>query len=784
MLNTSQLKPNCYQLLPKKQISVPDAIPSTWLNELIDLCAKNSADKKWFAKHIGLNSTYTHKGEILTALKQFYLILTEQHNVLNLSTNQRSVLINKLTDDVSQCTPGFHIRLEDILKDVHAPRTIDEMLMSFRIALVERLARTNCKKMEIHTYNGYFTVAHALNYGVHPIVEKDPFTYTLQIKERISKPLQEFFNKLYQPLDILWEIKKTLQEKFHYRGALNDDIGYQVVDYEQGVELLQSIFNTTDANYANIFITKPTKDADIISDINWDYILNALWQKLSSNYFNLTPQQSYNIEMALKSPIANKARQWACFIKSAIKIDNNILLSTHGVLCYFHIISHKQLTSKQQLDIIFASIKNAAKSQEVPNFFWSYAAQTPALTDEFVHRFTTQYTPRETPQKLLKQLSASKGTFAPGIMLKTSLLTLEQKQKLFFTLKTKKNKNGLNLIITYYPKGLDLVLNCIPHHQVFSILNKQLQIHDVLIKSLKPYHRILLNVNCSSIENINTLNMIFLHNHSLNTLHDLSALYHDLGFIFKAILYILILCGTSGQLDTYKILSIITLVGLINIVNAETLYTFHTLLNKDMADLHFEHLNLLPQVVGLIYNNQISHEESRHLFNPPPAFIDKEAQKYHGEIKLALSLVKFSALIDIDTSDAWSSDKKIHLKNSLASSLSIYTNSKKTNTDKMLLKNNWINACEQARAPEQSIINHLKKTSFNLFCMLSPIGLILLSVHYSRLSVGLTGLGLLSDQVHKVYKNGVRNHFFTSSQNIQLNELEDVVNKEMIVRNI
>lgn len=285
-------------------------------------------------RHIGENSTYSSKDELIDTIKQCYLILTKgKKRLVQLQDNQESdqsqllplisnhpdeysvsnvedsatakvvarklahsqhFLACELIDDISECTQGFHERGMEALINSYIPSNIAELLQQIRNDQVHHAATRACTSMHHgpHTLADFKNKAAEIGRGVLPMDVNG--AYRGVVAEENIPPLLDIAFKYYDTVGgmlhlCIEKLKLQMTKYYAYHGLDNTD-GYPNGDYEVMLSALSSIIvqQKDRINYANLQLD----DTGKVVDINWDAIKYELFEvMLEQQYFSLSERQ-------------------------------------------------------------------------------------------------------------------------------------------------------------------------------------------------------------------------------------------------------------------------------------------------------------------------------------------------------------------------------------------------------------------------------------------------------------------------------------------------------------
>jgi hypothetical protein len=295
ILNKEQL----FQLTPPACINFSN-LPKLANDQLVQFLASQcqkldkNVSKQVLYKHI--SDTAYPSASLL--IEQLQLIYYRLHGNLDpslgiLSVSDRTAIISKLIENISQCTEGFHNRVNDIVNSLERPRCLSELLYQVRSNLVKNLATT--LTAEVHTWNTVSKVAVASGLGIKANYANDPHSGGLP-NINIFHALKKEFEEKYVPFNLpfllagqlrsllLVEIAYTGPKKNGYTVGIAEKISLRIKDF-----LSKEITHAT--AWQDFFIIDETTDFDIvIRDLNWKLIRKFFFITLSQeNYFSCVP---------------------------------------------------------------------------------------------------------------------------------------------------------------------------------------------------------------------------------------------------------------------------------------------------------------------------------------------------------------------------------------------------------------------------------------------------------------------------------------------------------------
>lgn len=461
-----QINKKCYvsSRLRHKEIDPNQYVQDpNWLNDFFRLCAPKT---RWdFEKHIGAQSNYNAKALLLHSLKFHYAILSGALNdvdpAFNLSADQKAAIVSKINEDIDNCTPGFHSRVNSILESYFRPQTIDELIGSIRHDIVERAA--NQATNEVHANNRFFIVAASMGYAVHPKLENDPYRGAIS-KEDIKQALEKAFSVEFQPFATLLKLKEMILSAFdNYIG--NKKEGYPEATYGNGLDYLMKLFNESDRHYDYLIQDEET---NAVCDINWDLILGKLWGVLiQERYFENSTLLGHGVAhwhsfvRKLTGPFEKEKNKEAIALIKRLFEDPNtsdlsglekipeLFVSENECFAYLH--CNPNLPSAVKATLLLSYLDLCYKNNPAydDSTLWQLASENPLLANEFGARYTRKFPQRlqDLEQKLLNNPNLFEHWIlnAPSHTLNGAILKVRQiSRNGLGALLSAQNDNGVN----------------------------------------------------------------------------------------------------------------------------------------------------------------------------------------------------------------------------------------------------------------------------------------------------------------------------------------------------
>ena len=248
-------------------------IPDNWQTLLVLSWSTHlSIDKSRLGEqlniHIGPESTYSKREELIQGLKEIYLCLVNQSKKI-LSEEEKQMLLLTISASTDACSPGFHNRIMDAQQFIQLPCSLEQFMLQIRTEIVDKAARRFSS--DVHDHNKIFLCARSI-FGVNVANDSDPYIHnnpSLNIEE-VHLYLDEQFKRHYQPLQLTSQIEQKLVKIFHqqfgYAGF--QEAGYDEALYQQTLSYLNQIFRNPNLSITDYFVIDGIKT----QDINWTKI--------------------------------------------------------------------------------------------------------------------------------------------------------------------------------------------------------------------------------------------------------------------------------------------------------------------------------------------------------------------------------------------------------------------------------------------------------------------------------------------------------------------------------
>ena len=317
------LNPNkCYAQQPKAlTITAPESLPAKWLTDFYELLAvqlKLDDDKtthevfnyrtnqedlltkkaiffKELNRHAGENSGYSKKSQLLESLSTLYAIFIHPKT----SNEQKSLIALRIAEDVKECSPGFHDRVNYVIILFNMPQNLAQLVAQVRFKLADRIAGILASKSAqgVHVHNRVIQVAHEAGFGVWPINTNDLYYSTGSSDlshEDINEILQTGFNnhvQLFALLNALCEQIEALIAVHGYQGKRGLGHAYEKEAYEKFCECCNRFIPSEMGELLEI----DTISSKVV-DLNWRHVKRALLQQLiEEDYVRLSQEEVASI---------------------------------------------------------------------------------------------------------------------------------------------------------------------------------------------------------------------------------------------------------------------------------------------------------------------------------------------------------------------------------------------------------------------------------------------------------------------------------------------------------
>ncbi len=308
-LRKNSLKKLAFKLTPPPLIDSPSfPLPKKWVTQLATLLGVTN---QALTKHIGKNSTYTFKKQLIESISIIYWYLNGDLEKKP-SDNERTAIIAQCAEDIENCTPGFHNRINLAVASLSKPNNLAELLYSVRENIIYKAATKLTD--DVHATNRFTHVAYKHSFGVLPNFDSDVYTGGIE-EDDILYVLEKTFKKEYHALKLPFLLCKQAQ-------SLCTPLGY-VGKKDSLNPYTYGIYGTIETELRK-FLPKLDReklfiiDEDYnILDINWSYIKQQFYKRLLfKNYIDKTAHTTSLVETALSGELERKDET---HIKEALK---------------------------------------------------------------------------------------------------------------------------------------------------------------------------------------------------------------------------------------------------------------------------------------------------------------------------------------------------------------------------------------------------------------------------------------------------------------------------------
>lgn len=355
--------------------------PRDWLTELENKCrdVETNLEKNIFLKHVGQKSNYKSKTSLLEQLSLIYCRISGHlDKPLGLLDSESSkLLLLELIEDIQQCTPGFHIRVNKLVNSFYTPKTLDQLLYLVRKSSIEEIAASLTNQVgimyQVHVANRVSQVAKKMGLGIEANIQKEQYKSLLS-GDKIRERLKNEFPKQYTAFKIPYLLAEQLQlilNLHQYQGAKKEYYTSELA--ENLVSVIKKFYSVPDIqnkHFKDFFILKPDQfgDPTLFYDINWPLIRHFFFQNLiHDNYFTEKPAPGNLLEyayfLALMLEKANLTRETQ-FINRCLCQKN-----------YIELIDSLILIHDKFPDYWKKLIKNSLVINNIQNFFKCSMAQ-------------------------------------------------------------------------------------------------------------------------------------------------------------------------------------------------------------------------------------------------------------------------------------------------------------------------------------------------------------------------------------------------------------------------
>ena len=302
-----------YQPPPEIDPSTLPTLAENWLKDLQKIvCASNKKlPNNCFSKHLGETSAYRAKIILLEQLQLIYhrLIGNLDAELGKLSADHRHGLIDKLTEEITECTEGFHNRVNIIVDSFHKPRNLAELLYIVRNRLVQEIATQLTD--EVHAWNGVSVIAAIDGIGIKPNFPNDTYSGALS-KNSIRRTLQQAFSKKFTPFNLpCFLIAVFIDFIPELEIEKNDENGICLQTQQKIIELIKRFLpkyinekSGDENNWKNYFtISRNEKNSFvfIFDNVNWGKMYQSFYRALCDQNYLKKPQINTLLDSAYRN---------------------------------------------------------------------------------------------------------------------------------------------------------------------------------------------------------------------------------------------------------------------------------------------------------------------------------------------------------------------------------------------------------------------------------------------------------------------------------------------------
>ncbi len=194
-----------------------------------------------------------------------------------ISTNEKKMVVKKLTENIFFCIEGFDARVHETLQFFIEPKCIFALLQKIRDDLIGK-ALLSRGVQEVHATNSYYTEAHGLGLNVTTRNLNDQYQGNIALTT-IRKDIKTVFEREYHPFAILQallaQVRSVLSNKL-YVGRKKDH--YVDVEYSAYLEYLATILGEKSLDFYEYLVMDDAEFAGVV-DINWSKVAEKLYQR-------------------------------------------------------------------------------------------------------------------------------------------------------------------------------------------------------------------------------------------------------------------------------------------------------------------------------------------------------------------------------------------------------------------------------------------------------------------------------------------------------------------------
>jgi len=344
----------CYVYSQGLESSVADVtpLPDNWLEHLGEICAEtlNSVEEEkeklrshfqqHVQRHIGVDATYKLKANIIEGLQILY------RHIRCSDENRKLAIAAKIHEELSECTPGFHNRINDEVSRLYYPQTLTALLTQVRHSIVDGVARNEELDRlyeEVHTHNRFFVVAEKNGYGVKAPNPDDVFRGEIP-DDKILAKIQARFEVYYNPPTLLKRlvdaINGELESQFEYKGLNCVAPGYASGEYRKFLSYLGNLFG---GHFLHDEIMQESDylildEQGHVIDLNWKKIKQTLVYSLNlENFIMLTATELACINSMLQESEPDEPMD----VRSLVTSPDRFIGNTVGLCEFLEFIDHE-----------------------------------------------------------------------------------------------------------------------------------------------------------------------------------------------------------------------------------------------------------------------------------------------------------------------------------------------------------------------------------------------------------------------------------------------------------
>ena len=253
----------------------------------VDLLTEKECFFKELDRHVGLQSTYSLKPQLLESLSTLYVLFLHPT-----TTHEQTQLIAlRIKEDVDQCSPGFTDRVNFTITLFNMPQNRDELIAQVRFKLVDRIAGIIAANnpQGIHVHNRVIEIARNTGFGVWSINTEDFYSHVGSQNlsdEDIIRRIQTGFANHFQLFALVNALRNELEALIAvtgYQGKRRLDKAYELEEYKKFSESINCFIPIS----MDELLETDTLSSKV-TDINWQNVKRQLLQQLrDENYVTL-----------------------------------------------------------------------------------------------------------------------------------------------------------------------------------------------------------------------------------------------------------------------------------------------------------------------------------------------------------------------------------------------------------------------------------------------------------------------------------------------------------------